>query len=200
MWGDTNDLNGAWPGMAPTGKQTINGVTYTYFDLGEANIGSNEHVILNNNAGTQFDDAVVFACDRDVYLELTTKGVTEVDPETYTGQGGTTPPEPEPEPEPEPVVPTVTYKIYVQDLTGWPAFYVYAWGDKEVFGKWPGMTSDVTEEIEGVSYKVFTVEGAGESENLIFHDNDGTQYDAFNITLNRDYFIVAEPTSASEKL
>ena len=62
------------------------------------------------------------------------------------------------------------------------------------------MTSDVTEEIEGVSYKVFTVEGAGESENLIFHDNDGTQYDAFNITLNRDYFIVAESTSASEKL
>lgn len=199
MWGDVNDLNGAWPGMAPTGQQKINGVTYTYFDLGEANIGSNEHVILNNNAGTQFDDAVVFACDRDVYLELTSKGVTEVDPETYTGQGGAVDPEPEPEPEPGPVVPTETYKIYVQDLTGWPAFYVYAWGDKEVFGKWPGMTTDVTEEIEGVTYKVFTVEGAGESANLIFHDNAGTQYDAFNITLSRDYFIVAETTSAKEK-
>lgn len=201
MWGDVNDLNGAWPGMEPTGKQKINGVTYTYFDLGEANVGTNEHVILNNNNGTQFDDVVVFACDRDVYVELTATGFKEVDPATYTGPDGSEPEQPEqPEQPEEPAVPTQSYKIYVQDLTGWPAFYMYAWGDKEIFGGWPGATSTVTEEIDGVTYKVFTVDGAGESENLIFHDNAGTQYDAFNITVNRDYFIIANPTSAQEKL
>ena len=33
MWGDTNNLNGDWPGMEVTGEQTINGVTYKYFDM-----------------------------------------------------------------------------------------------------------------------------------------------------------------------
>lgn len=197
MWGDVNDLNGAWPGMAPTGKQKINDITYIYFDLGEANTGKNEHVILNDNNGTQFDDVVVFPCDRDVYIELTSKGFKEIDPETYTGPEGDVTPD-EPVIPDEPAEPVQTYKLYIQDNTGWPAFYVYAWGDKEIFGKWPGVTSTATETIDGITYKVFSVEGAGEGENLIFHDNAGTQYDAIYVTLNRDYFITAEATSAKE--
>lgn len=80
MWGDVNDLNGAWPGMAPTGHQTIGGVDYLYFDLGAANCdaGLTEHVILNNGEGTQYDDVVVFALDRDVYIDLTDTGATEI--------------------------------------------------------------------------------------------------------------------------
>lgn len=85
MWGDVNDLNGGWPGMQVTGTVKMNGITWKYFDLGEANIGKNEHLILNNNnGGKQFDDVVVFACDRDVYIELTDNGAKEVDPATYT--------------------------------------------------------------------------------------------------------------------
>lgn len=192
MWGAVNDLNGAWPGMAPTGTQTIKGVEYTYFDLGAANCdaGLEEHVILNNGNGKQVDDVVVFNLDRDVYVELTASGATEIDPETY--DPGTTP-EPDPDPDPEPQ----DYKIYVQNLTGWSDFYVYAWGDKELFGGWPGATSSETVEIGGMSFLVFNVSGAGETENLIFHDNNGTQYDALAIILDKDWYIVANPDGAA---
>lgn len=192
MWGAVNDLNGAWPGMAPTGTQTIKGVEYTYFDLGAANCdaGLEEHVILNNGNGKQVDDVVVFNLDRDVYVELTASGATEIDPETY--DPGTTP-EPDPDPDPEPQ----DYKIYVQNLTGWSDFYVYAWGEKELFGGWPGATSSETVEIGGMSFLVFNVSGAGETENLIFHDNNGTQYDALAITLDKDWYIVANPDGAA---
>ena len=54
----------------------------------------------------------------------------------------------------------------------------------------------MTETVDGVTYKVLTVEGAGETENLIFNNNDGTQYDAMSITLDKDYFIVANPEGA----
>ena len=192
MWGTVNDLNGAWPGMAPTGTQVIKGVTYTYFDLGAANCnaGLEEHVILNNGNGKQVDDVVVFNLDRDVYVELSSNRAVEIDPETYTP--GTVEPEPEPEPQPG-----EEYKIYVQNLTGWSDFYIYAYGDKEIFGGWPGMSSTETKEIGGVTYLVFTVEGNGETENLIFNDNNGTQYDAMTITLDKDYYIVANPDGAA---
>lgn len=200
MWGTVNDLNGGWPGMAPTGTQTINGVTYTYFDLGAANCdaGLEEHVILNNGNGKQIDDVVVFGLDRDVYVELKANGATEIDPDTYVPST----PEPEPEPDPEPTPEPTTghdYHIYVENLTGWSSFYIYAWGDKEIFGGWPGMEADSNATINGVDYMVFTVNGDGEVENLIFNDNNGTQYDALTITLDKDYFITANPTGASLK-
>lgn len=197
MWGDVNDLNGAWPGMQPTGTQTINGVTYKYFDLGAANEGLTEHVILNNGDGTQIDDVVVFACDRDVYIALENGKATEIDPNTYVpGTGGSDPETPD-----EPAVdPDATYYyLYVEDNTGWDNLYIYAWGDKEIFGGWPGKQCDRITKIAGVTYKVWTVAGNGESENLIFNDNAGTQYDVANITLDTDYTFVAEPSSAIAK-
>lgn len=189
MWGTVNDLNGTWPGMSPTGTQTINGVNYTYFDLGAANCdaGLEEHLILNNGNGKQIDDVVVFNLDRDVYIELSSNRAMEIDPDTYV-PGGIVEPEPEPAQE---------YKIYVQNLTGWNDFYIYAYGDKEIFGGWPGASSSETVEIGGAQYLVFTVEGNGETENLIFNDNNGTQYDALTITVDRDYYIVANPDGAS---
>lgn len=196
MWGDTNDLNGAWPGMSPTGTQTINGVTYKYFDLGEANIGQNEHVILNDGDATQIDDVVVFACDRDVYIELKGGKATEIDPETYQPSGDT-PVTPDPDPTPDPDA--TYYSIYVEDNTGWDNLYIYAWGDKETFGGWPGKECDRTTTIAGVTYKVWTVAGAGETENLIFNDNAGLQYDAATVTLDRDYTFSAGSESAISK-
>ncbi|MDE5645561.1 MAG: starch-binding protein [Muribaculaceae bacterium] len=200
MWGDTNDLNGAWPGMSPTGTQTINGVTYKYFDLGEANIGQNEHVILNDGDATQIDDVVVFACDRDVYIELKGGKATEIDPETYQPSGDTpVTPDPDPTPDPTPDPDATYYSIYVEDNTGWDNLYIYAWGDKETFGGWPGKECDRTTTIAGVTYKVWTVAGAGETENLIFNDNAGLQYDAATVTLDRDYTFSAGSESAISK-
>lgn len=77
MWGDVNDLNGGWPGMKPTGTQTIGGVKYTYFDMGEANTGKAEHLIFSNNGASQLAD-YAYTIDHDVYLNLTANGVTEM--------------------------------------------------------------------------------------------------------------------------
>ncbi|MDE6422450.1 MAG: starch-binding protein, partial [Muribaculaceae bacterium] len=107
---------------------------------------------------------------------------------------GTVSPEPEAEPQP-----ADTYKIYIEDKTGWSDFYVYAWGDSEIFGGWPGTAPTETESIDGITYKVLTVEGKGETENLIFNNNDGVQYDAFTITLDKDYYIIANPDGAELK-
>lgn len=199
MWGDVNDLNGAWPGMEPTGTQTINGVVYKYFDLGEANVGLNEHVILNNGNGTQIDDVVVFACDRDVYIALENGKATEIDPDNY--KPGDAPDVPDTPEEPGTGFdPDANYVyIYVDDQTGWNDFYIYAWGDKEAFGGWPGKQCDRVSTIAGVTYKVWILTGNGETENLIFNDNAGTQYDAATITLDADYTFTAEPTSAVAK-
>lgn len=185
MWGDVNDLNGAWPGMSPTGTQVINGVTYTYFDFGKDNCdkGLTEHLILNNGNGKQVDDVVVFALDRDVYVELTATSAKEIDPSDYS-PGATEPEKP------------VSYNLYIENNTGWNEFHVYAYGDKEAFGGWPGATASSTKTIDGVEYLVFPVEGAGEVENLIFTDNAGIQYDALQITLDKDYYIRANPESA----
>ena len=195
-WGDVNDLHGGWPGMAVTGTQTINGLLFKYFDMGEANIGKTQHVILNNNNnGKQIDDVVVYALDRDVYVELTASGAKEIDPATYTP--GDTPAEPEEPVEPDtPAGPETTCHVYVQDLTGWDTLYIYAWGDKEAFGKWKGALPDSTETVDGVSYKVWTVTGNGETENLIFHNGDGTQYDAATITLDGDWWFTANADGA----
>ena len=193
MWGDVNNLNGDWPGMYPTGTQVVNGIGYLYFDMGESNTGLSENLIFSNDGASQLGD-FAFTINRNIYLEITTKGVTEIDPDTFQ-PGGNTPDEPS---EPEEPLPAEEYNIYIQNNTGWDEFYVYAWGDSEMFGGWPGQTSDVTKEIDGVTYMVFTVTGAGEEENLIFNNNAGVQYDAMKITVDRDYYIIANPESAEE--
>ncbi|MBD5163148.1 MAG: starch-binding protein [Bacteroidales bacterium] len=187
MWGTVNDLNGGWPGMAPTGKQTINGVEYTYFDLGagNCNAGLEEHVILNNNSGKQVDDVVVFNLDRDVYVELTSSSAREIDPDNY--QPGAAPEQPSEKTE---------YKIYINNMTGWSRLYVYAWGDTELFGGWPGATATKAVYADNAVWQVYTVMGSGETENLIFNNNNGSQYDALTITLDKDYYIVAQPDKA----
>lgn len=198
MWGSTNDLNGAWPGMAPTGTQTINGLSYTYFDMGEGNCnaGLTEHVILNNGAGKQIDDAVVFDLDRDVYIYLTSNKATEIDPNDFT-------PEPvEPSEPDEPVVPVEPKecKIYVDNQSGWEPLYMYSWGDDfEGFGAWPGSTTTVTETIDGVTYLVFTVTGAGQTQNLIFNNNNGAQFNGPAVVLDGDHFVTAKAPETEEQ-
>ena len=210
MWGTVNDLNGGWPGMAPTGTQTIHGVPYRYFDLGAANCDGTleEHVILNNNAGKQFDDVVVFNLDHDVYLELTPDGAREIDPSDYTPP---TPPNPggdnpgsnpggdNPGDEPSTPAQTYTYHIYVENLTGWDNVELYSWGNNpdgqnfEACGGWGGITPTRTQTIGGVDYLVYTITMPYEyleDMHLIFHDGDN-KLDPEDITvnLNQDLFI-----------
>ncbi len=190
MWGDVNDLNGGWPGMEPTGTVVINEVTYLYFDFGEANTGLGENLIFSNNGDSQLSD-FAFTIDRDVYVEITTSGVTEIDPATYKPGDA-----PEPEPDPE----TTTYYIYVDNQTGWDAISVYAWGDKEYFGGWPGREPDGTQTIAGTEYVYWVVEGYGQAENLIFNNNGGGQQLAdFSVTFDQNYFLTVSTAGVQTK-
>lgn len=186
MWGDVNDLNGAWPGMVVTGTQTINGVEYKYFDLGAANTGLAENLIFNNGNGSQLAD-FAFTIDRDIYLQITTSGVTEI------GEGDNTGGE-------DPI--TRVHKLYINDLTGWSDTGLYAWGDNlpELFGGWPGVTSFDTETIGGTTFKVVTFDESTNTYNLIFNGSGG-QIDGPAITLDRDYYleVTAEAFTETER-
>ena len=76
---------GRWPGILPTGSVEIKGVTYNYYDTGEANKGLTYNLIMNNNnGGSQFDLAAV-TLDRDYYFRITDIAGEEIDPNNPDG-------------------------------------------------------------------------------------------------------------------
>lgn len=176
MWGDENDLNGGWPGMSATGTQVINGVEYTYFDFGAANEGLNENLIFNNSGnGKQLAD-FNFTIERDLYLVLTDTGVKE-----------------EGAPEPQP---SSTFKLYVEDNTGWETMYVYAWngdGQPELFGGWPGAQLTGTETIDGKTYRVVEFNASDAEYHFIVNNNAGAQIDDVVVgPANKNYTITVQ--------
>ena len=198
-WADGSpELFGGWPGMAPTGTETINGTTYTYFDLGAANCDaglSYNFIINNNDNGSQHDLISGFGLDKNLYFEVNKSGVTEIDPNTFS-PGGAVDPDPDPEPEPE----GTKYTLFVENNTGWDATYLYAYGEAgEMFGKWPGKAADGTATVAGVKYDVFYVYGDGESENFIFNNGNGTQLADITLTLDQDYTIAIDAQGAQLK-
>ena len=50
--------------------------------MGAANAGLAENLIFSNAGNSQLAD-FAFTIDRDIYLHITTSGVTEIDPETF---------------------------------------------------------------------------------------------------------------------
>ena len=74
-WGDAEAFGG-WPGMQPTGEVVLDGTTWTYFDLGEANRGLNLNLIFNNNGGgSQLADYNVTLDKDEYFLVITDEGV-----------------------------------------------------------------------------------------------------------------------------
>ena len=174
-WGDAEAFGG-WPGMLPTGTQTINGLEYTYFDLGETNTGLNLHLIPNNNNnGVQWEgDDLFFTIDHDIYVRIFDGGY-EVISKDY--QGGDTPSE--------------THYIFIEDKTGWDTIALYAWGDKEFFGGWPGVAPTGEKTVDGVNYTFWEFTSSGESEHLIFNNNGGgEQAPDFDVVLDKDYYLI----------
>ena len=188
MWGDVNNFGGDWPGMQVAGTETIGGVEYKYFAYGEDIIGLAENLIFNNNNnGTQLADVNVTFEEgvTDYWFQATADGATQL--EGPGGGGGTTPPD---DPEPPVEQKNDPSTIYVQDLSGWEALYLYMWGDKELCGGWPGVTATGSKKIGTVTYTAFTVEDAlGRAENLIFNNNDGTQTESFAFTLPAELYL-----------
>lgn len=98
-----------------------------------------------------------------------------------------------------PAIPTAKHYIYAIDETGYDALGLYAWGDSELFGAWPGESWVDQKTIGDNVYKVFLLDAESGSYNLIFNNwNNGLQAPDFNITANRDYYLRVTATAVTE--
>ena len=175
MWGD-KELCGGWPGAAVTETEKIGTVTYKKIVVDDAE-GRAENLIFNNNDGTQTESFAV-TLSGELFVSLgTDAAITAIDPRN----------------------PDI--KILVNNKTDWDAIALYAYGDAEAFGGWPGATPVGFEEVKGVKYTVFGLpaEMAGKTLNLIFNNNGaGKQLADFAITvpeeeiflnINANYYV-----------
>ncbi len=179
MWGDVNDLNGGWPGMQPSGQWEKDGVKWTYFDLGEENMGLNENLIFNNNGGGSQLPDFNLTLDHDVYLRITADGVEEIELEPSVKHDG--------------------YALFILNESSQTDLALYAWGDglsdaNDLFGGWPGMAPTGTQTINGLEYTYFDLgEGrTGLNVNLIPNNNNGgVQWEGgdLNFTIDHDIYI-----------
>ena len=165
MWGDVNNLGAEWPGI-PVSDATykVGTVVYKVFNVPEG-LGLAENLIFNNNAGTQTADfPLTLAAEN--FIRLDADGtVSEVDPTA------------------------ADIRILVNNQTNWDAIAVYAWGDAEAFGGWPGATPIGKETVGDIEYTVFglTADMAGKNINLIFNNNGGgKQLADYAITVPED--------------
>lgn len=170
MWGDVNDLNGGWPGMSVTGKETINDIEYCYFDMGEESVGLTETLIFSDGGANQLADfgPVTFSTEEPIFLHITADGVVE---EMAVGA-------------------TMAHDgavVYVLDGMEWGmATTLYMWGEvNNLNGDWPGMAVTGTEKIGDYTYMYFDLgaANAGLNENLIFSNNGASQLADYAYTL-----------------
>ena len=168
MWGD-KELCGGWPGTAVTETEKFGSVFYKKIVVDDAE-GRAENLIFNNNAGTQTESFAV-TLSGELFVSLDADGViTPIDPRN----------------------PDI--RIYIQNQTNWDAIALYAWGDAEAFGGWPGATPVNTETVGDVEYLVFGLPAdmAGKKLNLIVNNNGGgKQLDELAITVpEEEMFLV----------
>ena len=174
MWGDVNNLNGDWPGMAVTGTWKHDGVTWKYFDMGAANTGLVEHLIFNNGGnGVQLPD-FDFTIDRNIFLRITADGVEEIGLEPSVKHDG--------------------YALFVLNESSQTDLALYAWGDAEAFGGWPGMAPTGTQTINGLEYTYFDMGEANTGLQLHLipnNNNGGVQWEGDDLffTIDHDIYV-----------
>ena len=90
--------------------------------------------------------------------------------------------------------PAETNSVYVHNNMGWGETALYAWGDAEALGGWPGMRPTDRVEIDGINYDKFELplSANGLNLNLIYNNNaKGTQCSDYTATIDKDYYLVA---------
>lgn len=176
MYGDVNDLNGGWPGMAVTGTETINGMELKYFDIGADNDGLSETLIFSDNGSNQLADygPVVFSSSEPIYLHITAEGtIEELKMDNTIEHDGAA--------------------VYVLDGLEWGlSTTLYMWGDvNDLNGGWPGMVVTGTEKIGDYTYMYFDMgaANAGLNENLIFSNNGSSQLADYAYTIGENIYL-----------
>lgn len=176
-WGDVEVAG--WPGLQPTGTKEIKGITYTYFEMGEALNDKSLNLIFNNNGNNSQLADIPVVLNRDFYFQITTSGGVEVDPEGESAG----------------------HKIYVENTSGWDALALYYWGEGVADPGWPGLAPSGTEEVNGKNYISFELPSDinGKAINLIFNNNGaGIQFDGPKITVDKDYYFTITAETATE--
>ena len=98
-----------------------------------------------------------------------------------------------------PKIPASQHYIFVDDQTGWDALGLYAWGDSELFGAWPGEASVGDSIVGGTYYKVFLLDTISGNYHLIFNNwNNGLQLPDYDIVADRDYYFTITSTTVTE--
>ncbi|MBQ6762969.1 MAG: starch-binding protein [Bacteroidales bacterium] len=174
MWGD-KELCGGWPGVAVTETEKFGSIFYKKIVVDDAE-GRAENLIFNNNDGTQTESFAV-TLSGEMFVSLDADGVvTTLDPRH----------------------PDI--RIYIQNQTNWDAIALYAWGDAEAFGGWPGATPVNTETVGDNDYLVFGLPAdmAGKELHLIVNNNGGgKQLDELVITVPEDEIFLVINASYS---
>lgn len=177
MWGDVNDLNGGWPGMAVTGTEKIGDYTYMYFDMGAANAGLNENLIFSNNGSSQLAD-YAYTIGENIYLYLTSEGAQLIADPANPGDVVWFDPQAKPKEE-------ATIDIWIYNATDTlTPLYLYAWGSKEVFGVWPGAVVADMDSVAMLNLPLSHTQVTGfvgDEYHLIFNNNAGTQLADYDI-------------------
>lgn len=98
-----------------------------------------------------------------------------------------------------PAVPEYKYHIYVDDQTSYDALGLYAWGDSELFGAWPGQAPIDEINIEGTLFKVFGHDADSGNFSFIFNNwNQGKQLPDYSVIGGRDYFFQITDSGVKE--
>ena len=98
-----------------------------------------------------------------------------------------------------PKIPVSQHYIFVNDQTGWDALGLYAWGDSELFGAWPGEASVGDSIVNNTNYKVFLLDANSGNYHLIFNNwNNGVQLPDYDIVADRDYFFTITADGVTE--
>ena len=172
-WGDAEAFGG-WPGATPVGTEEVKGVTYTVFGLPADMAGKTLNLIFNNNGGgKQLADFPITVPEDEIFLNINANYYVDNVEGNPRGEAST---------------------IYVVNKQGWETLNLYAWGDAEVFGGWPGAAGTKIGTWGGQPVYTYTVaaDASGKKENLIFNNGDGSQFDAMSVTLGEDLFLEIE--------
>lgn len=98
-------------------------------------------------------------------------------------------------------VPEYDYHIYIEDNTGYEALGLYAYGDKEIWGAWPGQSPLDEVTIDGIEYKVFGHNEASGNYNIILNNwNRSLQLPDYAIQGGKDYYFTATPNGLTPKV
>ena len=178
------NLLGSWHGAEATGTETIGEIEYLTYTLKESAFPCN--IVFNNGLNdaesAQLADYRLTTAQN--YYLIAEYGILRDKDAT-----------------------PATYHLYVHNLTGWETFDVYAYGDKEYLGEWPGKAAaDDTEDVDNSEYLVYDFQAfAGQTVNmnLIFHNNVGEYVEGdlrqyFTVTEARDYYLTVQYASAWE--